>query len=618
MKQANIALITLFLFTASIIGMKAQTLVAYHVVGQVTCNTPGGQKDVVISSQLTPETTVNIPYGGKLELLDEAHQKRITLKTPGKGTIKALSAQGNNSILELSTKYVAYVKKQLNNRGLVSRQRYTDFATVTRELDSVATVAPKPQNPFASQFNQFRKGVRKEFDDFRKKCNKEYNDFVRQAWEQFGAEPPKRMPDQPRVEPVILKEPEPEPEDRNKLNNELTVIEQPVVVMPEKQPQPVVEIKPVPVPPQEEEFARMPFIFFGNELEVRLDETRRINLGKITPDNVADILERLSTKEYDNLLYDCLKLRQEMKLCDWAYLLMIREIAEQFCGEGTNEASILTGFLYCQSGYKMRFAADDNRVYLLVASKHEIYGKPYYRVDGELYYPLEDIQTTVSICKASFPRERDLSLFITNAQKFMPMEPQERTITSKRYKDFSFQVTTQRSLMDFYEVYPSSLINDDFTTRWVIYAETPMAEDIKAQLYPAMQAKLQGLSELEAVSRLLNFVQTGFEYEYDDKVWGYDRPFFAEESLHYPFCDCEDRSVLFTRLVRDLLHLDCALVYYPGHLAAAVHFTTPVKGDYFEHNGKDYTLCDPTFINAAVGRQMPMMADKKVVIIPIK
>lgn len=200
----------------------------------------------------------------------------------------------------------------------------------------------------------------------------------------------------------------------------------------------------------------------------------------------------------------------------------------------------------------------------------------------------------------------------------MPLEPQDRTITSKKYKDFGFQVTTQRSLMDFYDGYPSSLINDDFTTRWVIYAETPMAEDIKAQLYPAMQAKLEGLSELEAVSRLLDFVQTGFEYEYDDKVWGYDRPFFAEESLHYPFCDCEDRSILFTRLVRDLLHMDCALVYYPGHLAAAVHFNTQVKGDYFEHNGKDYTLCDPTFINAAVGRQMPIVAGKQVIIIPIK
>lgn len=384
MKQAKHILATLLLLIATAAGVQAQTLVAYHVVGQVTCNTPGGQKDVVISSQLTPETTVNIPYGGKLELLDEAHQKRITLKTPGKGTIKALSAQGNNSILELSTKYVAYVKKQLNNRGLVSRQRYTDFATVTRELDSVATVAPKSRNPFASQFNQFRQEVRKDFDDFRKKCNKEYNDFVRQAWEQFGAEPPKRMPEQPRVEPVILKEAEPEPEERNLLNNELTVIEEPIVVVPEKQPEPVVNIKPVPVPPQEEEFARMPFIFFGNELEVRLDETRRINLERVNEDNVADVLERLSTKEYDNLLYDCLKLRQEMNLCDWAYLLMLKEISEQFCGEGTNEASILMGYLYYQSGYKMRFASDDKRVYLLVASKHEIYDKPYYRGTWDL------------------------------------------------------------------------------------------------------------------------------------------------------------------------------------------------------------------------------------------
>lgn len=55
---------------------------------------------------------------------------------------------------------------------------------------------------------------------------------------------------------------------------------------------------------------------------------------------------------------------------------------------------------------------------------------------------------------------------------------------------------------------------------------------------------------------ILNWVQTGSEYEYDDKVWRHDRAFFAEETLYYPYCDCEDRSILFSRFVRDLLGLD--------------------------------------------------------------
>lgn len=40
-----------------------------------------------------------------------------------------------------------------------------------------------------------------------------------------------------------------------------------------------------------------------------------------------------------------------------------------------------------------------------------------------------------------------------------------------------------------------------------------------------LETSHQRKSQYEAVSRLLNFVQTAFVYEYDDKVWGCDRAF---------------------------------------------------------------------------------------------
>ena len=174
-----------------------------------------------------------------------------------------------------------------------------------------------------------------------------------------------------------------------------------------------------------------------------------------------------------------------------------------------------------------------------------------------------------------------------------------------------------KNLIDFYDSYPASIVNQDVTSRWVMYANTPMNEAVKEQVYPALRERLKGLGELEAVERLLNLVQTGLEYEYDDKVWGGDRVFFAEESLYYPFCDCEDRAILFTRLVRDLLGLDCVLIYYPGHLAAAVRFAKTPTGVCYSLNGKDYTLCDPTYINARVGMEMPKIDNTNVTLIPL-
>lgn len=150
-----------------------------------------------------------------------------------------------------------------------------------------------------------------------------------------------------------------------------------------------------------------------------------------------------------------------------------------------------------------------------------------------------------------------------------------------------------------------------------MYANTPLAKSVKETLYPSLRSAVHGKSQQEAANMLLNFVQTAFVYEYDDKVWGNDRAFFAEESLYYPYCDCEDRSILFSRLVRDLLGLKVVLVYYPGHLATAVHFTNHVTGDYILLNNQRFTVCDPTYIGAPIGATMPDMdnAGAKVILL---
>ena len=63
----------------SFLQAEAQKMVAYHVVGKVEQFCQGKSSPVVMNSTLTPQTEINIPYGGKVELLDEANARRIVL-----------------------------------------------------------------------------------------------------------------------------------------------------------------------------------------------------------------------------------------------------------------------------------------------------------------------------------------------------------------------------------------------------------------------------------------------------------------------------------------------------------------------------------------------------------
>ena len=83
-----------------------------------------------------------------------------------------------------------------------------------------------------------------------------------------------------------------------------------------------------------------------------------------------------------------------------------------------------------------------------------------------------------------------------------------------------------------------------------------------------------------------------------------ERYFYADELWHSGEGDCEDKSILFSHLVRDLLNLPVALVYWKGHLSCAVLFSEYVKGAYFSVGGQKYVSCDPTYENAYAGAIM--------------
>lgn len=307
----------------------------------------------------------------------------------------------------------------------------------------------------------------------------------------------------------------------------------------------------------------------------------------------------------DMTIYDCLQLRDRHNLSDWAYLRLLNAISESFLGIDTDEAELLKAFLFCQSGYKMRLALADNKLTMLYGSRYIIHGKLGWSQDDIRYYSDRGKINRVYICQAKFPGEQPMSPTITTCQRFADTPSSPRTIASASGVEIKSSINS--NYMAFCEEFPSSQYGEDHITRWAIYADTPTSTAMHTQLYPQLRKSIEGLSDYDAVNQLCNWIQTGFEYEYDDKVWGHDRAFFADETLYYPYCDCEDRSILLTRIVRDLLNLPCALVYYPGHLSTAIALGEDAKGDYLRIDGKKFLICDPTYINAPIGRTMPGM-----------
>ncbi|MBP5771811.1 MAG: hypothetical protein J6W75_10735 [Bacteroidaceae bacterium] len=496
-----------------------------------------------------------------------------------------------------------------------------------------------------------------EYERFRDSCNAAYAKFLAKSWSRFegkkGLEPPKEEMRLPEEVLEQMRHPKQMEAKQQTANAEETAFNVRGVVSSVRDffkrlqpPKPMVKERSskwtrrkqqvdeqdyregiqemvqedVPEQPLIEETGvfLMPFDFYGTEMQVDIGKLRdELHLPKAASGAVSKAWTLCSETRYVSLIQDCLSLKREYHLGDWAYLQMIKTMAEEAFGKDSNESIFLTAYIYCQSGYRIRLGNDGDKLLMLFTTHHQIYRKPYWPIDNQNFYSLQPSQTmsTIHVCdKAINAQEQPLSLWMKEPLKLEDTSSKPRTIQSDKYPNIKMEVKVNENLIRYYNDYPNSQLGEDVLTRWAIYADTPMNEEVKKQIYPALQDQLKDLPEDEQVCRLLSLIQPrdttygvnpwqSLVYRYDDVCWGGDRAFFPEETLYYPYSDCEDHAILFSRLVRDLIGLKVLLVYYKapesagGHLAAAVHFNqTPSMGnsDAFSYDGEIYHICDPT------------------------
>jgi hypothetical protein len=344
-----------------------------------------------------------------------------------------------------------------------------------------------------------------------------------------------------------------------------------------------------------------------------LEAEQKISLPGLSEQDIADAWQILSGNRYNALINDCLELRKKLNLCDWGYILLLKTLSETWYRSATsNEAVLFQMFILTQSGYKARIARSDSRLVLLIPSDRVIYEYSYLMIDGEKYYVVDKSQKNSSfhLCNQAFPGEQPVS--IQAKQPHLGFHPvKAKTFVSSRFPNVKASVSTNQNLIDFYNAYPVS-------SAWDLYSRASISEALKSDLYPVLKNSIAGKSEAEAANLLINFVQTAFAYKCDDEQFGYERPLFADETFFYPASDCEDRAILYSILVRELLGLEVVLLHYPGHLATAVHFNdASLAGDYLIVGNKKFLVCDPTYIGANIGNAMPVYKQEKAKVIKI-
>ncbi|MDR1919948.1 MAG: hypothetical protein LBQ65_09935 [Tannerellaceae bacterium] len=462
--------------------------------------------------------------------------------------------------------------------------------TAEAQLDSM-------QKRFWEERQQFQN----RFTTFVDSIDMAFAAYLAQSWELFKVEQPIEIPpkpEEPQEKPVYIPEDSPA--------TETPLILEPVDTLIE----PVVEKENIQRMDKDEAYKVVKFEFFGTPVMLDVFSGYETNLRSIGEKQVADYWLQLSKTPHRSFLDDLIKKKDVLSLNHWGFYLFIRHIADAcFSEQQANEKTIFTVFFLNQSGYKAKIGRAQNALVVLLALQHTVYGNAFIRFnDGDYYIFGHPRQTVSGQSIASYKLNYERAKYSLSLQLLTPVKLAENIQTTRRtynMKDYTFKYN--KNLVDFYNTYPQTELS--------IYAITPSKVSLSSweeQLSP----DLQGKDTLGKLTFLLSFIQNSFQYKTDWAQFGHEKFFFAEETLHYPYSDCEDRAILFSRMVHFFCGLDVLLIEYPSHVAAVVK--SDEAGDAILYNNERYVVCDPTFIGAPVGKTMKGCDNTTAKIIAVK
>lgn len=453
-----------------------------------------------------------------------------------------------------------------------------------------------------SDFAQFRQRMLDDYQGFHGEILDNYASFLDTVWVNYDLSagkklyPEKKPKTAPRVPPVDI--------------TPVTMIPVPDVPDPTALapvPEPTMPELGLPVIPVQKYVS---FDFYS--LKARASELRLSSLGGMEGHDVSVLWQSFQDGDvYDKVASALNQYRTGCNLNDWLTYQLVHDYADALYPRDDNSSAVLTHYLLANMGFDVRIGKGrPDRFLLLVPFRQMVYARPYLELDGTKYFVFmyddgKDVrQGLTTLSTYDLPKGADLgnALNLVVGSLMMPAKGE------KNYELTDGVMTLKGTVPE----PPIDVAKGFVQTDIPVYAKSCMSADFKNELLGQVREQLKGLSEKDAVNRLLHFMQYAFGYATDDEQFGYEKPFFIEENFYYPSNDCEDRAILLSFIVRNVLGLDVHLLHFPGHEATAIRFTDQtLDGDGYVYEGRKYLICDPTYIGADIGRCMSQYEDVK-------
>lgn len=470
---------------------------------------------------------------------------------------------------------------------------------------ALAAGAQSHKSSASSSFDEFRQRMLADYQEFRQSVLDDYDSFLEGIWADYETNAPIKRDKNPkpaRIPTAPIAETSP-----TRVPDKTPVPTTPAT--PKEPTKPATPQRPVskPSPSTPSQRARE-FAFYAMTIQVPEMATPR----DLNPSSPADYGAAWRELKKTNLVSDVVRtLEREAeshKLNDYFKYELVRDYVDTVHGSLSNAMrAAMKHFILANMHYDVRLAvADGVDPLLLLTFDQQVFARPYLTLDGRQYYVFPDddaklenlANSTIRTCTIPADMDKGDTMDLRVNVMDIPYSPMPYNFA---FDGVSVKGEINSNLKPMLKHYPQMPIGD--------FAASMISPDVRSEIVAQIKAQIGDKPDLDTVNRLLHLVQYGFEYATDEKQHGYEKPYFFEEMLMYPQCDCEDRAIFYSYLLKNVLGVENHIIQYPGHEALALHINDPeVSGDGYVHEGKQFYISDPTYMGANTGLCMPTYA----------
>jgi hypothetical protein len=329
---------------------------------------------------------------------------------------------------------------------------------------------------------------------------------------------------------------------------------------------------------------------YGHALFLNYSKTIFTISKPITTQNIEGNLQYFNALTIQKLVQELDEQASTYGMDDMAYLLLVKKVSERYYGQ-TVEAKLFQYVVLKQKGYRTILGFSEDQLTTYAHLDFKVHNVLFVTHQGLTFTDVSFTKNSEPCIESLFEPSKGGRAITMNEKRppfFNALESKYQIYFEFEGMIYQFQGKLNQSLVAYYQELPDVEFGQ-------VYLNYQFSDLAKQGLIKDLKEATNGMFTSKKIDFLLQFAQHAFVYKADLEAYGSEKFAFPEEILANAYADCEDKSVMFAYLAKEVLELpSVALIYYlDHHLNVGVAFNHKTAYNFIYNNQK-YLVCEPS------------------------